>query len=63
MIDWTDRRYDVLAREILQCTFCGYRYEREEHPGAVYCGPHRLSDGTYEPARRMRPVCPDPIED
>jgi len=43
-------------KEKLVCPFCGYTIEREEHPSAAYCGPHRLSDASYFPARRMRVV-------
>ena len=42
------------GREILQCPFCGHRIERDEHPGAIYCGPHKLEGGNFEPARKMR---------
>jgi hypothetical protein len=42
--------------ERLRCPFCGHEIERERHPSALYCGPHELSDGNYEKARRMRSV-------
>ncbi len=38
--------------ERLTCPYCGYGFTREEHPSAVYCGPHKTYDG-YVPAKRM----------
>lgn len=34
------------------CPFCGHE-SRVSGIGAVYCGPHKLADGSHHPAVRM----------
>ena len=47
------------ARITLRCPFCGHCVERDaNHVAAIYCGPHQLESGGYEPARRMLTVKP-----
>lgn len=41
-----------MCKEALRCPFCGYTMQTEA-VGVRFCGPHRLTDGSYTPAVMM----------
>lgn len=44
---------DEIIRRMV-CPFCGFKCE-DKGIGAMYCGPHRSPDGSYNPAVQMIP--------
>jgi len=49
----TMNEYQDTEYRRMVCPFCGYEL-LTDGIGAMYCGPHDLGNGRYEPAVRMR---------